>query len=94
VETFTGKPFEEDNWIGNVVQLGDRVDSPQVALESQNIRCAMINLDPDTAQESPRVLLEVAKSRQNRAGIYGAVVRTGQVRAGDTIYLLPARRSK
>ncbi|MBN9391656.1 MAG: MOSC domain-containing protein [Chloroflexi bacterium] len=94
VETLTGNPFEEDKWIGNVVQFGNRDDSPQVALESQNIRCTMINLDPDTAQESPRVLKEVAKSRQNRAGIYGAVVRTGPVRAGDTIYLLPARRSE
>lgn len=94
VETFTGKPFEEDSWIGQVAQLGDRKDSPQVSLESQNIRCAMINLDPDTARESPQVLREVAKSRQNRAGIYGTVVRTGQVRAGDTIYLLPARRSE
>ena len=94
VETFTGKPFEEDNWLGGLVQLGDREDSPQVELESQNIRCVMINLDPDTAQESPRVLREVAKSRQNRAGIYGSVLRTGHVRAGDTIYLLPARRSE
>jgi hypothetical protein len=90
----SNKGLEEDNWIGQVVQLGDREDSPQVALESQDIRCMMINLDPDTAQESPRVLREVAKSRQNRAGIYGSVVRAGQVRAGDTIYLLPAHRSE
>jgi uncharacterized protein YcbX len=91
VETFTGKPFEEDNWLGELVQFGDSEDSPQVELESQNIRCMMINLDPDTALESPQVLWAVAKSRQNRAGVYGSVARTGTVRAGDTIYLLPAR---
>lgn len=94
VETFTGEPFEEDHWIGELVRFGNRPESPQVVLESQNIRCMMINLDPDTAQESPRVLREVARVRRNRAGIYGSVVRTGLVRTGDTIYLLPAHRSE
>lgn len=76
------------------MQLGDRPDSPQIWLASQNIRCMMITLDPATAEETPLILREVARSRKNRAGSYGSVVRTGQVRAGDTIYLLPVRRSE
>lgn len=89
VETLSGEPFEEEKWVGSVLQLGDREDSPQIRLESQNIRCVMINFDPDTAQETPAVLREVARSRKNKAGLYGSVVRPGWVRAGDAICLLP-----
>lgn len=94
VETVSGEPFEEEKWLGNVIQLGDRPDSPQLWLESQNVRCMMITLDPDSAQETPRILRELARSRHNKAGIYGSALRTGLVRSGDTIYLLPARRSE
>lgn len=94
VETFAAEPFEEDKWLGEVLQLGDRPDSPRIWMARQNIRCMMITLDPDTAQETPLILREVARSRKNRAGIYGSVVRSGQVKAGDTIYLLPGHRSE
>ena len=51
-------------------------------------RCAMISLDPDTAESDPNVLRQVAQEHDGHAGVYGAVLVEGTVRPGDKIELL------
>jgi MOSC domain-containing protein YiiM len=49
----------------------------------------MINLDPDTAKQDPRVMKAIVRMNQNYTGAYGTVLRTGEIRVGMTVFLLP-----
>jgi MOSC domain-containing protein YiiM len=46
----------------------------------------MVNLDPDTASVAPEVLKAVVRANGNNAGVYGTVIRTGWLAAGQTVY--------
>jgi MOSC domain-containing protein YiiM len=48
----------------------------------------MITLDPDTAAPDPEVLRNVARTHDRMAGVYGAVVAEGMIRAGDAVEIL------
>jgi hypothetical protein len=52
----------------------------------RDVRCSMLNLDPDSARPAPEILKAVVRAHQNTAGIYGAVTRTGQLAVGQTIF--------
>jgi len=81
-------PFEEDEWVGGMLAFGDRDDAPRVAVTLRDIRCAMLNFDPDDARTSPEMLKAVVRTHENTAGIYGTVTRTGRIAAGDAVLLL------
>jgi hypothetical protein len=53
----------------------------------RDVRCSMVNLDPDSASAAPEVLKAVVRANQNNAGIYGAVIRIGRLAVGQTIVL-------
>ena len=80
-------PFQEDEWLGGVLSFGDGADAPAVTATMHDIRCAMLNLDPDSAKPYPAVLKAVVRANQNKAGIYGTVTRTGRLAVGQTIML-------
>ena len=48
----------------------------------------MITIDPDTAEETPSIMRNVARADGGNAGVYGVVLIEGVVRAGDPIVLL------
>jgi hypothetical protein len=48
----------------------------------------MINLDPDTAKQDPRVMKAVVRLNKNNAGAYGTVARTGQISVGQSVSLM------
>lgn len=81
-------PFVEETWPGATLRLGESADAPAVTLNRGIPRCAMINLDPDSAERDASVLKTVVRERENIAGVYGMVVRTGTVRVGDSIVLV------
>jgi uncharacterized protein YcbX len=81
-------PFQEDGWIGGVLSFGREVDAPAVAVTMRDLRCAMVNYDPDSARPAPEVLKAVVRANAVHAGIYGAVTRTGQLTVGQTVLLL------
>jgi MOSC domain-containing protein len=80
-------PFEEDDWVGGVLTFGDADDAPAVAVTMRDVRCAMVNIDPDEGSLAPEVLKAVVRANQNNAGIYGTVTRTGRLAVGQTIVL-------
>jgi MOSC domain-containing protein YiiM len=47
----------------------------------------MVNLDPDSARSSPEVLKAAVRANANNAGVYGAVIRTGRLAAGQPIHV-------
>ena len=65
--------------------LGDAA----VALTTPDVRCAMVNIDPDTAALSPQVLKAVVRVHDNLAGVYATVTRIGRLAVGQSVVLHP-----
>ena len=80
-------PFQEDHWLGGVLSFGEGEDAPAITVTLRDVRCSMVNLDPDSASPAPEMLKAVVRANQNNAGIYGAVTRIGRLEVGQTIFL-------
>jgi uncharacterized protein len=85
-------PFQEDEWLGGVLSFGkkDDDDAPAITVTMRDVRCSMVNLDPDSASPAPEMLKAVVRAHQNTAGIYGTVTRIGRLAVGQTIILRAA----
>jgi hypothetical protein len=83
-------PFQEDEWLGGVLLFGEGADAPAISVTMRDVRCSMVNLDPDSASSAPEVLKAVVRANQNNAGIYGAVTRIGRLAVGQTVLLRTA----
>jgi uncharacterized protein YcbX len=81
-------PFLEDAWVGGTLLFGNTEPRPAVRVTLRDLRCVMINLDPDTATQDPRVMKTVVRMNKNNAGVYGTVVQTGTIRVGDSVSLV------
>ena len=79
--------FQEDAWVGGTLTFGERDDAPAIAVTMRDIRCSMVNLDPDTARPAPEVMKAVVREHQNTAGVYGTVTRIGRLEVGQPIFL-------
>lgn len=79
-------PFEEDEWVGGVLSFGETGEGPAIAVTNHDKRCSMVNLDPDSARPNPEVLKAIVRLNNNKAGIYGAVIRRGQVAVGQPVF--------
>lgn len=93
IEMFDGEPFIEDRWLGQRLRFGAEADAPGMWITQHDARCAMINLDPDSAVPDARVLKAVARKRENLAGVYGIPVKTGSIRTGQTVFVVPSNRA-
>ena len=80
-------PFQEDEWVGGVLAFGEGDEAAAVAVTMHDVRCSMVNLDPDTARPAPEVLKAVVRANQNNAGVYGTVTRVGRISVGQRIFL-------
>ena len=83
-------PFQEDEWLGSVLAFGEGDDAPAITVTLRDVRCSMVNFDPDSARPAPEVLKAVVRANQNNAGIYGAVTRIGRLAVGQPILLCAA----
>jgi uncharacterized protein len=83
-------PFEEDDWVGGVLTFGDGDDAPAVAVTMRDVRCVMVNIDPDNGSLTPEVLKAAVRANENNAGIYGTVTRIGQLAVGQTVVFHPS----
>jgi len=77
--------FDENELVGRSLKLGSKVI---VKVLERDPRCAMITLDPDTAERTPAVLKKVAQAHEGTAGVYGAVIVEGMLHKGDPVELL------
>jgi uncharacterized protein len=78
-----GEPFTEDAWVGQVLQVGERV---RLAVTKRNVRCVMTTLDPATAEANPAVLRTIVQQHEQCVGLHAAVLTTGTIRQGDPVY--------
>ncbi|HUF65706.1 MAG TPA: MOSC domain-containing protein [Gemmatimonadaceae bacterium] len=88
LDTGDGAPFLEDGWVGGTLVFGGSEPRPAVRVTERDVRCMMINLDPDTATQDARVLKTVVRLNETNAGVYGTVAQTGTIRVGDPVSLV------
>ncbi len=82
------KAFAEDDWVGSMLVIGEEASGPAVHLTKRDVRCMMINLDPETAKQDSAVLKATVRLNENNAGAYGTVVRVGPIKIGDPVTLV------
>ena len=68
--------------------FGESESRPEVSVTARDVRCVIINLDPDTATPTARVMKTVVRLNQNNAGIYGTVRRAGSIQVGQPVSLI------
>jgi uncharacterized protein YcbX len=87
VRLLRSAPFQEGEWLGGTLSFGNADDAAAISVSMHDVRCSMINLDPDTARVAPEMLKAVVRANQNNAGVYGTVTRVGRLAVGQTIFL-------
>lgn len=81
----TAGGFSENAFVSRKLRIGPKV---VISVLKRDPRCQMITLDPDTAVPNPEVLRNVARGHDGRAGVYGAVLAEGIIRADDAVEVL------
>jgi uncharacterized protein YcbX len=87
VRLLRAAPFQEDEWVGGVLSFGEGDEAPAITVTMPDVRCSMVNLDPDSASSAPEVLKAVVRANDNTAGVYGTVTRMGRLAVGQTLFL-------
>jgi uncharacterized protein YcbX len=91
IETINAEPFAEDQWVGGTLMFGEgnsgSLPIAAIGVTMKDERCVMVNLDPDTAEKDPEVMKTIVRKNQNYAGVYGTVVRAGELRVGQVVTL-------
>ena len=77
-------PFYELSLVGKTLKIGDYLE---VMIVERDPRCTMITLDPDTAEETPKLLQLLGRNHDGDAGVFAAVIQRGRVNQGDPIFL-------
>ncbi len=80
-------PATEDEWVGRIIVFGQHANAPAMSVTMRDVRCSMINLDPETGESFHPILKAVAGGMKNCAGIYGTAFRNGLISVGDRIFL-------
>ena len=88
IATDATEAFQEDGWIGSRLVFGNNDVGPMINVTMRDPRCVMINLDPDTARQDPRIMKAAVRLNNNDAGAYANVARTGQLTVGQAVNLI------
>lgn len=80
-------PFEDDSWVGHTLMFGEGNSAAAVKAYMKDERCVMVNFDPDTAEKDSEVMKTIVRLNENYAGVYGTVVRAGELRVGQVVIL-------
>ena len=87
LETHDQELFHEDKWVGRTLVFGDGERKPAMRVTERDVRCMMINLDPDTARQNAQMLKTAVRLNKNNAGVYGTVVEIGTICVGQIVSL-------
>jgi uncharacterized protein YcbX len=86
IRSLRSVPFEEDGWVGGALLFGEANESAAIAVTNRDERCSMVNFDPDSARTTAEVLKAIVRVRDNKAGVYGAVIRRGRLAVGQPVF--------
>ncbi len=87
IETNSAEAFQEDSWVGRTLVFGEGNSGAALKAYMRDERCVMVNFDPDTAERDSAVMKTVVRLNQNCAGVYGTVVRAGELLVGQVVTL-------
>ena len=87
IESQGAEPFAEDQWVGKALRFGTDDNGPAVSVTMRDLRCVMINLDPENAESDSRVMKAAVRLNANYAGVYATVIRAGELRIDQKVYL-------
>nr|WP_233129798.1 MOSC domain-containing protein [Domibacillus epiphyticus] len=76
--------FIENGWVGKVLTIGGGV---QLKILQPTPRCVMTTLAQGDLPKDPNVLKSIVKNNAGSFGVYASVVKTGEIRTGDSIHL-------
>ena len=76
-------PYPEDDWVGSVLSIGGL----RMRVDKRDGRCAVITIDPRTAERSPEILRSVVLERQGCLGVYGSTVTPGEIALNDPVII-------
>lgn len=88
VETSSGIPYEEDEWLDKLLIFGDNPDSAKLVAVKLDPRCATVNYHPETGESNPNVLKTIVRNHNNTLGIYCVIIGEGKIRTEDPVYLV------
>jgi uncharacterized protein len=83
VEAADESPFAEDNWVGCDLRIGGM----KMRIDKRDGRCAVITIDPNTAERNAAILRAVVRDRQGSLGVYGSTVEPGRIGVGDPVII-------
>lgn len=78
----------EDDWIGRTVQLGASDSAPRIRIQEKDVRCKMINVEPDSRDTRLDLLAAMVRARRQTAGVYARVERPGIMAIGAPLLLM------
>lgn len=79
-------PFEEDDWVGGLLTFGQGLEAAAIGVVNRDERCAMVNLDPESARPNPALLKTIVQARDNKLGVYGTTIRPGRLAVGQPVF--------
>jgi uncharacterized protein len=81
----------DKDWQGQRLRFGDGSDSVELLIACGAPRCAMITIDPDTAERDVTILRTVAQDFDNAFSMYASIARPGTLREGDIVRLVASQ---
>jgi uncharacterized protein YcbX len=79
-------PYHEEAHLNRSIALGDLQNSARLRIVRRNVRCSLVNLDPQTATPNPRILETVIATRGNLLGVYGVPEQIGFIQLGQGLF--------
>ena len=73
--------------MGGVLTFGEADGAPAITVTMRDLRCAIVNIDPDGGSLAPEMMKVCVRANDNTAGIYGTVTRIGRLAVGQNITL-------
>ena len=80
------EPFAEDSWVGSLLRIGGAT----MRVDQRDRRCAVVNVDPESARRDPAVLRAIGARRGGYLGVYGSTVEPGTIATGDAVSISDA----
>jgi len=75
----------ERSWPGHCLRIRDVV----IGVQDLRARCVMTTFDPDTMEQDPRILREIAQKFGGKLALNCYVIQGGEIRIDDTVELSP-----
>ena len=78
---------QDTDWCSGLLCFGERGNGARLLVNDAIPRCALITIDPTTAERDATVMRTVAQEFGNKVGVYCATAKVGTIRVGDQVRL-------